>query len=594
MKRATLMLVGAIFLAFCLPSFSFACEGFEITSGEYHYSDNLNDRIQNEFGSGYRVADWNDLKQIADLEGWLSCMSFSDNQRFMVTKNGESMYSSNRQYYVKYAADGDPGGSFLVHAQIGGKLFLGSWDGNYHILAKSIAGTDDNSGDDSAGEPSPVCNGMRITGGKYNYSENLNSNVRSEFGSGYTIADWNDLKRISNIGNWVSCMNLSDNQRFMVTKNGEYKYSANRQYYVKYAADGDPGGSFMVHAQIGGKLFLGSWDGNYHILAKAVDNNGDSNGDDNSGGNNGGDDGSSSVRCEGFGITDGEYHYSDNLTGKIRDEFGSGYTIADWNDLKRISNIGNWVSCMNLSDNQRFMVTRNGEYKYSANRQYYVKYAADGDPGGSFMVHAQIGGKLFLGSWDGNYHILAKSLDDNDGSSGDDSSGGNNGGGDESSSARCEGFGITDGEYHYSDNLTGKIRNEFGSGYTIADWNDLKRISNIDNWVSCMNLSDNQRFMVTKNGKYKYSANRQYYVKYAADGNPGGSFMVHAQIGGKLFLGSWDGNYHILAKSIDDDDDDSGDDGSGGGGNTGGGSGSDDDSGSSSGSGCFIHCILGN
>ena len=52
------------------------------------------------------------------------------------------------------------------------------------------------------------------------------------------------------------------------------------------------------------------------------------------------------------------------------------------------------------------MLTRDGNYFYSGNRQYFVRYSTDG-VGSNWLIHDQIG-DLYLGSWYGlNYNILA-------------------------------------------------------------------------------------------------------------------------------------------------------------------------------------------
>jgi hypothetical protein len=114
------------------------------------------------------------------------------------------------------------------------------------------------------------CNDFKHTINSYTETDNLNSKIISEFGSSYSIADWNDLKAISDINAWISCMGLTNNEAFMVTKNSSYFYNnGNRQYFVQYFSNGSAPGSFLVHDKIGNYLYLGSWYGlNNTILAK--------------------------------------------------------------------------------------------------------------------------------------------------------------------------------------------------------------------------------------------------------------------------------------------------------------------------------------
>jgi hypothetical protein len=108
----------------------------------------------------------------------------------------------------------------------------------------------------------------------------------------------------------------------------------------------------------------------------------------------------------------------------------------------------------------------------------------------------------------------------------------------------------TVGTYSETEDLIAAIQGEFGSDYTIADWNDLVAIEDIDEWINCMELEDEtERFMLTRDGEYFYNGNRQYMVCYYENGNVPGNWLVHDHIANKLYLGSWyDLDYHVLAK----------------------------------------------
>ena len=126
---------------------------------------------------------------------------------------------------------------------------------------------------DTRSDNGPVCKKLKLTSSKYDSSKDLVDIVKDKLGNNYTIADWNDLKAISDIDSWISCMGLEPNQTFIVTKNGNFKWSGDRQYFVKYAPDGNPGDNWAPHGQIADKLFLGSWYVTNHILAKKVGTN---------------------------------------------------------------------------------------------------------------------------------------------------------------------------------------------------------------------------------------------------------------------------------------------------------------------------------
>lgn len=111
-----------------------------MTAGTYSETDDLEASVQSEYGVNYTVADWTDLEALADIDAWIACMELEDNQSFNLLVNGEQIYSGDRQYFMRYCADGDPGSNFLIHDQIGSSIFLGSWAGSRHVLAKEIMG----------------------------------------------------------------------------------------------------------------------------------------------------------------------------------------------------------------------------------------------------------------------------------------------------------------------------------------------------------------------------------------------------------------------------------------------------------------------
>ena len=112
------------------------------------------------------------------------------------------------------------------------------------------------------------CNTLSLTKGQYTESENLNTKIQSEFGENFSIADWTDLKAISNINEWISCIGLSEDQTFLLTNSGAHFIDVNKHYYVHYSSDGIPYSGFLLHDQIGG-LYLGAWYGiTTNVLAK--------------------------------------------------------------------------------------------------------------------------------------------------------------------------------------------------------------------------------------------------------------------------------------------------------------------------------------
>jgi hypothetical protein len=297
---------------------------------------------------------------------------------------------------------------------------------------------------------------IQLTNKTFSEKTDLNRAAKRELGENYSVADWNDLKSIRNINEWIADVHLRNGWTFMLTFNGKLSYSGNRQYFVHYSTTGAPPSGFLVHDKIANKLFLGSWfDLNAQILAIRTDNDRNNNPGIRRGGNNRDDDMPGTRRssdnreydmpglrrgsddreydnsrtrrssddrdndnsrrrrsdpyyCGDLALSSETYLETMNLDRAIEREFGGNSFIADWSDLKSIRNINTWIDCMNLRKGQTFMVTRNRAYKSSGRRQYFVLYAPSGPPNG-FLVHDIIGNKLFLGSWYGEErNILVK------------------------------------------------------------------------------------------------------------------------------------------------------------------------------------------
>jgi len=89
----------------------------------------LKDAIHREYRGDCEVADWNDLKAIMNIDGWIASMKLRRGQTFMVTKSGKFTYGDKRQYFVLYSPYGELPTGFLIHDKIANKLYLGSWYG---------------------------------------------------------------------------------------------------------------------------------------------------------------------------------------------------------------------------------------------------------------------------------------------------------------------------------------------------------------------------------------------------------------------------------------------------------------------------------
>lgn len=270
------------------------CRGLMLTAGTYFETENLQNIVRREFGNSSSIADWTDLQAIPNINAWILCMGLQNEQSFMVTRNGKLTYSSNRQYNVEYFPTGRVPAGYLIHDQIGNKLFLGSWYGikrNILVLRGNDIGQNnmrnedirrnDNTrrNDDVRRENNPYGNNvqsqmnLKTTFNLYSETQNLDDAVRREFAGKCVIADWTDLKAIQNIDAWINSARLQRDQTFFVTKNGKLNFTGNRQFFVLYSPSGIIPSGFLAHDQIGNKLFLGSWYGvNRQILVKEIRN----------------------------------------------------------------------------------------------------------------------------------------------------------------------------------------------------------------------------------------------------------------------------------------------------------------------------------
>jgi hypothetical protein len=246
------------------------CRNMMLTSGTYSETVNFQNIIRHDLGGNYTMADWNDLKRIPNIDAWISCMRLHREQSFMVTRNGNPIFSGKRQYNVQYFPNGRVPAGFMIHDKIDNKLFLGSWYGlNAPILAvktenhrdevvRNDVRREDVRRDDVRRDDVAEFGGLKLTMKSYSERENLDQIVRDEFRGKCSIADWNDLKAIPNIDRWIARMDLQRGQTFYVTRNGKSIYMFKRQYFVLYSPSGRIPSDFITIDRIDNKLFLGS------------------------------------------------------------------------------------------------------------------------------------------------------------------------------------------------------------------------------------------------------------------------------------------------------------------------------------------------
>ena len=113
-----------------------------------------------------------------------------------------------------------------------------------------------------------------------------------------------------------------------------------------------------------------------------------------------------------FGITLETYEDSSSWDQVVNDVFGSGYRVADWNDLVAFYNAGGDLLALydglglTAVGNSAF-VERSGDPSYSTDRYYFASRHEHNKPE-SYLAHENIDNYLIsLGSWSGSRKIMS-------------------------------------------------------------------------------------------------------------------------------------------------------------------------------------------
>ncbi len=113
-----------------------------------------------------------------------------------------------------------------------------------------------------------------------------------------------------------------------------------------------------------------------------------------------------------FALTSGYYKETDDLEQAVKDEFGEGARVADWNDIKAyvggsFERLREFCNKIGLEEDGTALVLRNGKGFWRGPRHYFIQRSFDGLPHPDFLEHDNILNALFLGSW---YHIKMRVL----------------------------------------------------------------------------------------------------------------------------------------------------------------------------------------
>ena len=113
-----------------------------------------------------------------------------------------------------------------------------------------------------------------------------------------------------------------------------------------------------------------------------------------------------------------------------------------------------------------------------------------------------------------------------------------------------DGFAISSDKVKFGANYNEVCRNEFGYKWRQADWTDLKayysKNKSLTKLAEKINFVDKKHSWVTRSGKQRNSAKRDYFASYFNHKKSGG-YLAHDNINNHLFsLGSWNGTYYVL------------------------------------------------
>jgi|GEM_PF-6537404 len=114
---------------------------FKKTINNYSETDNLEQAVVNEFGSNYRIADWNDVVsycQTNSPEQFINNLNWQlgEENSFMVIWNGQHFYNNGTRHFYISRFDHNKPSHYLAHDNIDNHhIDLGSWYGlNMPIL----------------------------------------------------------------------------------------------------------------------------------------------------------------------------------------------------------------------------------------------------------------------------------------------------------------------------------------------------------------------------------------------------------------------------------------------------------------------------
>lgn len=226
---------------------------FLVTAWNYTETENLTQAVQSEFGPDFRVADWDDLLAVNNIEQWATDIGMKNNDMYMVTCGGRDFYAGVPFHYYIQRFDHNVPSGWLVHDNLDRNFICLRSLYGLHMPILAIAG--------------PIThinrtwnyNVFHITAGNHTEAENLTQVIQSEFGPNFRVADWHDLKAVNNIEQWATSTGMNNNDLYMVTCGGEEFWAGDRHYFIQRFDHNVPGG-WLVHDDLENNFIcLGSW-----------------------------------------------------------------------------------------------------------------------------------------------------------------------------------------------------------------------------------------------------------------------------------------------------------------------------------------------
>lgn len=109
-----------------------------VKTARVQYDSDWSTTVEGQYGSDYRVADWNDLEYAFskyNSNQWSRITDYIWGGSIFVTRGGDQFYSSTRAYFASYHGGSVPD-NYHQHDDINNdEISLGSWDSNKRILA---------------------------------------------------------------------------------------------------------------------------------------------------------------------------------------------------------------------------------------------------------------------------------------------------------------------------------------------------------------------------------------------------------------------------------------------------------------------------